>query len=34
MRELSAHNLRIYLAIAVVSAASFVIMFELSNRLE
>lgn len=31
---MSAHNLRIYLAIAVVSAASFIVMFELSNRLE
>lgn len=32
--NLSAHNLRLYLAIAVVSAASFVIMFELSQGLE
>jgi hypothetical protein len=32
--NLSAHNARLYLAIAVVSAASFVIMFELSQRLD
>lgn len=32
--NLSAHNLKLYAAIAVVSAASFVVMFELSQKLE